>query len=170
MTHARLRRQLSAYLDGELTPADTDDVRAHLAQCATCRRELEHLQSVKALLQRLPERPVPQDLWAAIRGQRDRPARSFAASLGDRLRAAFRRPAVAWAAAGLVVALITGPLVWGRLEQLRAAGVGADLFIREHALASAADPFSDRAYLGLLIGDASLALVGVPREEAREER
>ncbi len=170
MTHARLSRQLSAYLDGELTPADTDGVRAHLAQCAACRRELEHLQSVKALLQRLPERPVPQDLWASIRRQVDRPARPFAAPLGDRLRGTFRRPAVAWAVAVLVVALITGALVWGRLEQLRAAGVGADLFVREHALASAAEPFSDRAYLGLLIGDASLALIGVPREEAREER
>jgi len=169
VTHARLRRQLSAYLDGELTPADAEEVRAHLARCEACGAELARLQSVKVLLRRLPERPVPQDAWASMREQVDRP-RSLPTSAPGRLRPAVRRPALIWAAAALITALVAGTSLWGRLEQLRAAGVGADLFVHEHALAASADPFADRAYLGLLIGDASLALVGAPREEAREER
>jgi hypothetical protein len=41
--------------------------------------------------------------------------------------------------------------------------VGVDVYVREHALLSATDPFADRAYLGLLIGDANVALVGQRR-------
>lgn len=170
MTHARVQRQLSAYLDGELTPADADQVRTHLAGCAICREELSRLQSVKSLLQRLPERSVPEELWTSIRPRIGTPAAPLAASLGEMLRTLVRRPVLALGAAALVGALVALPLVRGRIEWLRAGGFGADLFVREHVLASIDDPFSDRAYLGLLIGDANLALAGTPREESHEER
>ena len=35
--------QLSAYLDGQLTAAETEAVRSHLAGCARCRGELDAL-------------------------------------------------------------------------------------------------------------------------------
>ena len=170
MTHARLQRQLSAYLDGELAPAEADEVRTHLAGCAACREELSRLQHVKSLLQRLPERSVPRDLWAAIHSRIGSPPTATVESLGEVFRRMLRRPALALGAAVLIVALVAVPLVRGRIERLRAGEIGADLFVREHALASAVDTLSDRAYLGLLIGDANLALAGTPREESQEDR
>lgn len=169
MTHARIQRQLSAYLDGELVPAEADEVRLHLTGCEACREELARLQHVKSLLRRLPERAMPEDVWAAIRPQVATAVPS-AAPLGEALRAMVRRPALALAGAALIVALVAVPLIRGRIERTRAGEIGADFFVREHALASSDDPFSDRAYLGLLLGDANLALAGTPREEGREDR
>jgi anti-sigma factor RsiW len=170
MTHARWQRQLSAYVDGELASHEAGELETHLAQCESCRAELERLQSLKSLLGRLPERPVPETLWTSIRAQLDRPQQSWTAVVEQWLRGAVRRPALAAAALALVAILVAVPLVRGRLERLRAAELGPELYIREHALASASDPFLDRAYLGLLITDASLALVGAPREEVKESR
>ncbi len=170
MTHARWQRQLSAYVDGELTPHEAGELEAHLAQCQSCRAELDRLQSLKSLLGRLPERPVPATLWMSIRAALDRPQQSWIALVEQWLRGVVRRPALAAAALALIAVLVAIPLVRGRLERLRAAELGPELYIREHALASASDPFLDRAYLGLLISDASLALVGAPREETKDSR
>jgi len=41
---------------------------------------------------------------------------------------------------------------------------GLDLFVREHAITAAADPLVDSAYLGLLVTDANLRIVGARRE------
>jgi anti-sigma factor RsiW len=170
VTHARWLRQLSAYVDGELTPHEAGEVEAHLAQCESCRAELDRLQSLKSLLGRLPERPVPETLWTSVRAHLDQPQRSWIATLEEWLRGMVRRPALAAAALAIVALFVAIPLVRGRLERLRAAELGPELYIREHALASASDPFLDRAYLGLIISDASLALVGAPREETQESR
>ena len=56
MGHARLERQLSAYIDNELTADDTQQMRAHLETCVGCREELQRLEHVKRLLGSLPER------------------------------------------------------------------------------------------------------------------
>jgi hypothetical protein len=69
----------------------------------------------------------------------------------------------------LVLLLIVLPMAKGRLDRLQAANVGVDVYVREHALLSTADPFADPAYLGLLITDANVALVG-QRRSAEEER
>ena len=45
MTH--LDAQLLAYLDGELSPADTQSVEAHLDQCAACRGSLDELRALR---------------------------------------------------------------------------------------------------------------------------
>src|SRR5437773_707387 len=95
MTHARMQHQLSAYLDGELTPAEADEVRTHLVGCAACRETLSRLQHVKSLLQRLPERPVPEELWATIGPRIGTPATPPPAPLRPGVRAVFRRPALA---------------------------------------------------------------------------
>jgi anti-sigma factor RsiW len=162
MIHARAARHLSAYLDGELAPAERRAIEAHLAVCAACREELDALAQVKRLLGRLPEVEPPAGLWASLRARAVAPAHP-AASLLEALRAAFRRPAAAAVAAMVVVILVVAPLVKGRLDRLQAAAVGVDLYVREHAVLAATDPFVDRAYLGLLIGDANVALAGARR-------
>ena len=52
------REQLSAYLDGALTPAERAAVDTHLGSCADCRARLAELRGVSALLRSLPD-PMP---------------------------------------------------------------------------------------------------------------
>lgn len=159
--HRQIERHLSAYLDQELPPDQEAAVRRHVEGCAECRVELERLSRVKHLLSALPERTAPGDLWPSVR-------RALAA--GAPRRSAWwtvwrERPAVAFAAAAAVILLLLLPLARGQIDRLRAAEFGPDLFVREHAITAADDPLVDRAYLGLLVTDANLALVGARRTE-----
>ncbi len=169
MTHPRIERQLSAYLDGELLPDDARLVEVHLSTCPICRGELARLRRVKSLMGRVPDVDPPPQLWreldARIDAEQRRP--SWAVPL-EALRSAFRRPAAAVAAVAVIALLVVLPLAKGRLERLQAADIGVDVYVREYALQSAQDPFADPAYLGLLISDANLALAGarrVPEEQ-----
>lgn len=55
-----LRERLSAYLDGELAPADAAALERHLAECAECRDELAALREVRTLLRALPPPALPR--------------------------------------------------------------------------------------------------------------
>ena len=68
---------LATYHDGELKGRRLRQVEAHLAECATCRAELNELQCLSALLH---ESPVAEDLL---------PPERFVAQVGLRLE---RRP------------------------------------------------------------------------------
>lgn len=168
MTHAHLQRQLSGYLDRELLADEAEAVRAHLEQCASCRATLERLRRVTRLLAALPEKSAPVTLWEAIESRLQQPTGPGAVVTW--IRSGFRRPGVAVAAAALIVILLAVPLVRGRIDRLRAASIGIDVYVREHALQASSDPLVDRAYLGLLIGDANVALVGEPRWEELRKR
>jgi anti-sigma factor RsiW len=167
MTHARAERMLSALLDNELTADEAARLRAHLAGCETCRAELERLGQVTQLLAALPEREPPAAYWTELRAQLA--AAPAGATFWDAFRGAWRRPAAALAAAAVIL-LVLLPLAKGRVDRLRAAEIGVDVYVREAALASAYDPFADRAYLGLLIGDAGRALIGEPRPQPGDQR
>lgn len=164
--HRQIERQLSAYLDRELSPGDDDRIRRHLEGCDACREEMARLARLKSIMAALPERPVPRDFWPQVRRGLHREAPR--SSAGTWLRALRQRPAPALAAAVVVLLFLLLPLVRGQIDRLRAAEFGLDLFVREHALAAASDPLVDRAYVGLLVADSHLALVGERRpEEAR---
>jgi hypothetical protein len=77
MNNGHVTKWLQAYHDGELQGFRLRQVEAHLAQCETCRAELEGFRALTALLQ---ESPAPQGLL--------RPDR-FVAQVGLRLP---RRP------------------------------------------------------------------------------
>ncbi|HEY6102375.1 MAG TPA: zf-HC2 domain-containing protein [bacterium] len=168
MTHLAASQRLSAYLDGELADPERQVLDAHLRGCTVCRRDLAELARVKSLLSALPEVEPPPGLLADLR---EAPARltSVLDSVMAWLRSAFRRPAVAAAAVMLALLLIVLPIAKGRLDRLQAANVGVDVYVHEQALFSAADPFADPAYLGLLISDANIALVG-QRRSPEEDR
>src|SRR3990170_8238649 len=168
MTHAAVSQRLSAYLDRELDRSERTAVDAPLATCAVCRRDLAELGRVKTLLGALPDLEPPAAVFAGARARLERPA-GMVGPAAEWLRSAFRRPAVAAAAALLAVLLIAVPMAKGRIARLQAADVGVEVYIREHALLSVTDPFADPAYLGLLISDANVALVGQRRtpEEGR---
>jgi anti-sigma factor RsiW len=54
------RERLSAYLDGELAPAETATLERHLADCRACQAELASLREVRALLGALPPPALPR--------------------------------------------------------------------------------------------------------------
>jgi len=66
------------------------------------------------------------------------------------------------AAVVVILALALTPLIKGTVDRLHAAEIGVDLYVREHALQMSTQPLIDRAYLGVVAGDADLVLVGEP--------
>ena len=67
MTCSEARLVLEPFLDGELSPAEEDHLSAHLAACASCRRELETARALEAKLGETfrTEQP-PAGLWERI--------------------------------------------------------------------------------------------------------
>lgn len=65
MTH--VKELLSPYLDGELAEGDRRSVEEHLPDCAECRRELDDLRSVTALVRELPQAPLPAGFMERLR-------------------------------------------------------------------------------------------------------
>ena len=72
---------LSAMLDGELTPREEQGVRAHLADCAECRRELEFIAQARTLVRDLPFVDPPFGLFERMVRPRHRWARAGVAAL-----------------------------------------------------------------------------------------
>lgn len=60
--------RLTALLDNELAADETTAVRAHLADCPSCRQEWESLTATKDLAAQWPEEDQP-DLWPALQAQ-----------------------------------------------------------------------------------------------------
>ena len=56
---------LSAYLDGETTPAESAGIGRHLAGCHRCRRQLDELNLARSALRSLPTLELPPPLVAA---------------------------------------------------------------------------------------------------------
>lgn len=156
----RIEQQLSAYLDGELTPDEMAEVRHHLERSEELRRALGELQETKMLLGRLRAPELPRAFEVDLRARIDAPA-------PWRVFGWLPRPAVALATIVLAVILVGTSLFLGYRDRLRAAEVSPDVFIRAAAQAAADDPFMDRAYLGLVSTDANVRLAG---EEPRETR
>jgi anti-sigma factor RsiW len=168
LNHHRAGQLLSPYLDGELLAAESRAVQEHLLECAACRQEYERLRATRALLSELPVAEPPAEFWAAVRAPRaPRPLPLAARFAGPGWRPGWW-PRAAWAvaAAVLVLALALTPLIKGTVDRLHAAEIGVDLYVREHALQMGTEPLTDRAYLGLVAGDADLVLVG-ERDRAR---
>jgi hypothetical protein len=52
------------------------------------------------------------------------------------------------------------PLVKGTVNRLHATEIGVDLYVHDHAVQMGSAPLVDRAYVGLIAGDAELVLAG----------
>lgn len=89
--------QLSAHIDGELTPEETAELEAHLSKCPACRVELRALHATVDAVRSLPVTPAPAGLAGRI-----------AQEAGHaRPRARFFRVRTLWpAAAAAVIALV----------------------------------------------------------------
>jgi len=113
MTCEQVRRQLTAYLDGELEARDGSSVRGHLRECAACRQVASDEGALRDGLRHLPPLDPPPSLWAGVQAQ------LAAAEVADARRPAWRRALARWApaaprfaAAGLIAAAAIATLWW----------------------------------------------------------
>jgi hypothetical protein len=86
MNCQQCRERLHDYLDETIEAAERELLSAHLTACAGCRRELEELRKVAALVGSLDELPVPGGFLQAVRARIDQP------TVWDRLRGLLVRP------------------------------------------------------------------------------
>ncbi len=61
MTCEDREKKLPAFLEGELPPQESEELKAHLASCATCRSTLDNLKAADHLVRNLGE--VEPPLW-----------------------------------------------------------------------------------------------------------
>ncbi|MBX7546986.1 zf-HC2 domain-containing protein [Streptomyces sp. NPDC004232] len=120
--HEALRMALGGYVLGALSPAETEQVRAHLATCDACRAEYEQLAGLPALLATVTaaeaaggavpagdEEPVDRLVRRAAGSTPPAAPRAPGAGLLDgmlRRAAARRRRTVRWQLAGAVASLM----------------------------------------------------------------
>lgn len=64
-----VRRQLGAYLDGELGDHQASALRGHLRTCEACRADADAESKLVESLRELPAIDPPAAMWQAIRGQ-----------------------------------------------------------------------------------------------------
>ncbi len=125
---AQSAETLSAFADGDLPPAETQALRAHVAECPRCTVSLAELRAMSAAARTLERPEPPPTLWASVEGALARHDRPWWMSL--RL---FGSGALAGAAAVSVIAL--GLASW-RTRQASQAVAPA-------AVAAASPPASD---------------------------
>ncbi len=62
-------KNLSAYLQGELEPGTARSIEGHLANCPSCRKDLETIQDGIRMAERLELVAAPEGLWQSIEEQ-----------------------------------------------------------------------------------------------------
>jgi anti-sigma factor RsiW len=91
---------LSGYLDGELEPGVSTSVRDHVDGCAACRQRLANLESIGRMVRRAPYYEAPDALRARL--------------THSRTRSTTRSQLLAWAAAVVMVASLSGSILFVR--------------------------------------------------------
>ncbi|MBI5247253.1 MAG: zf-HC2 domain-containing protein [Elusimicrobia bacterium] len=98
--------ELSAYLDGALSPEPRARVELHMSSCADCRAELDSLRHMKLALSAAPRKAMPADLALALE-------RRFVEGAAAPWYAAFTRPVI-WAPAGALALATFAVSLWLR--------------------------------------------------------
>jgi anti-sigma factor RsiW len=123
---------LSAYVDGALTPEEATRIAAHLATCPACRAVAEDLRAVRSLVRSVPEpEPDPGALARTLRHVEDSRIHR---------RSGWGAVWVAAAAAGLALLL---QLPWVPVPRSDAAEEAVQL--RYHARVTLAHPMAEVA-------------------------
>src|SRR5262245_9691912 len=73
MNHERLKEDVSAFLDGQLSPHDMERVKLHLAACSECRTELEILGSASTEFRSKAAKRAPAGLAERILAEAKKP-------------------------------------------------------------------------------------------------
>ncbi len=66
MTCEYIRKLLSSYMDGMTNQQESRVVKAHLQHCSACRKELEQMKEMRAVLQQVPDLQAPADFPESI--------------------------------------------------------------------------------------------------------
>ncbi|HVH66350.1 MAG TPA: anti-sigma factor [Gemmatimonadales bacterium] len=153
MTDHQWSELAAPYALGALTPDERTGFEAHLAECATCRAEVQTLRDVTGLLVHAAQDATPSP---ALRERVMREARK-ASSIGPR---SARAPVLPWLAAAACLGLALGA-AYGYLHERSARTVAL------RALAAAEDTITARdslvaTLLSPDVGSAALAATGKP--------
>ena len=123
MTCADCRRELTAYLDGELEGDRGGALRGHLRACAACRATSDDESALRDGLRMLPPLDPPPSMWAGVQAQ------LAAAEAADAETPAWRRRLARWlpsaprfALAAVACAAVIA-LAWSRLSRAPAEDV-----------------------------------------------
>lgn len=119
MSCADVRARLDGYVDGSLAVRDRTAVEAHLAECASCRAEVDDLHRLIEAASSLPRSITPPDeAWAAVSRAIEKTPRSS--------RHAWRTRRAWLAAAAVLVMLSSGAtVVWLHHGQSSGAAAAA---------------------------------------------
>ena len=114
-------KQLSAYLNGELSADEARLVREHLLACERCRKDHDEIELGVKLAQQLPMASAPAEMWSEIEALLDaRSRKPLPQPKAPRLAFAFSWSQIAAYSAVLVAAVALG-LLWTRIYGPRAA-------------------------------------------------
>jgi len=113
--HCSSVQELSAHLDGELSPVARVALEAHLASCSACRAHLAELRGVGEVLRRRYEAQVEAADFSGFSQAVLARLRPHRTSLAERLSVGFaewrtHRPAVLWGGVGLAAAALLAAL------------------------------------------------------------
>lgn len=137
MMHWRVRRQLSAYLDDELTTDEANHIRIHLSHCVKCRHQFREIQAAESILRRMPASLIPER-WTLAADLRLRTA----AGLPRVVRSdpangmAFRAAAATLSMAVMLFMVTVGPLAVSAPEPRYSVGILANAEREQSVLAS----------------------------------
>jgi anti-sigma factor RsiW len=122
----QIQEWLSAWIDGELPPAKSAEVRLHLQSCAICMEQRARLEKLDAVLKRALETQAADaafaPFWAGVR-ERIARERSWAERAYLGMRGAFSLPRLAWAVPAVAIVLFAVLLLprffsgWGQTNQ-----------------------------------------------------
>jgi hypothetical protein len=120
----RVQELLSDYYEGTIQGAVLVPLESHLHSCSACREEWDGLREVWRVLNAAPVVEPPADFHAAVwrRIEADRRSQVQTArrpAFSFDWRSLFTRPALGWAAAVLVVLVLSGVAVPGVFTQAR---------------------------------------------------
>lgn len=62
MSCNNIQSKLSAYVDGEMSGYDMQDLRAHVNNCKDCQAELYGIKAVQSILREMPATPEPPSM------------------------------------------------------------------------------------------------------------
>jgi anti-sigma factor RsiW len=104
-----IRESIGSWLDGELSPAESESVRAHLASCADCGAAQRRLEKMHVALRAALTSPAPQidftSFWGGVE-RRITKRRVWYADLLDWSRSLFTPPRVAWTVPAVIGVLL----------------------------------------------------------------
>lgn len=141
MMHWRVKKQLSAYLDDELTTDEANHIRIHLGQCVKCRHQFREIQAAESLLWQMPASLIPKR-WSIAAELRLRTAAGLPPALrSDPANSMAIRAAAATLSMVVMLVIVTvGPLSVSRPEPRSSTGILASAERESSILASRYEP------------------------------